>query len=577
MSIVYKPNFLGSERLTTATDAISAEAPIGIIASTSTAAQIRPHPTTAKNWRPTLSQAMKAPTFAKKIDRRSHLQVDEDKESPTSIDTEAYDKFSSEEDDAFDDDKFSSEEDFFDDAASLSSTLDLDQLLETEAEEDDVVHDTIPQRRSSRRPSSSDTLSLSMLLKDDMDMSEVCGDNGDNFKFESLRSSRLVPKRRTSRRNSIGGLSMSMASISHGTGNTTGQCPFKHGTVYSGPYPGYAHGNPKRGICPNGCKAMNSDVTDDESTAETMMREAMEYLELYYHERSEDMSGTKGFLPKKERMAQVRKAIHETGTWRNAPKCSNRKYWQQLKLLDCRDVDTNEGMYGSCIKHLTKAVACGSAEAYVTVFRPTNPGTGEGPAIWNEQLLSYAAYNQDGKVIGDPKNLRFTQMLEERFGWKGPPDGKQGPYDYLPLVIQSSPNDAPQLFDVPLECAPEVHIHHPEHPELSELNMRWYPIPAVCALDLTIGGIVYSAVPFNGWYANTEVLRDLTDVSRYNMLVPVARALGLDPDTKPGDEPLWKDEVMTVLNKAVYHSFKVSKIAVSSYQPPKSVSLLAPL
>eukprot|EP00985_Skeletonema_marinoi_P008562 scaffold3909_cov138-Skeletonema_marinoi.AAC.7 len=153
-------------------------------------------------------------------------------------------------------------------------------------------------------------------------------------------------------------------------------------------------------------------------------------------------------------------------------------------------------------------------------------------------------------------------MLEERFGWKGPPDGKQGPYDYLPLVIQSSPNDAPQLFDVPLECAPEVHIHHPEHPELSELNMRWYPIPAVCALDLTIGGIVYSAVPFNGWYANTEVLRDLTDASRYNMLVPVGRALGLDPDTKAGDEPLWKDEVMTVLNKAVYHSFKVSKIAI---------------
>ena len=113
----------------------------------------------------------------------------------------------------------------------------------------------------------------------------------------------------------MGGLSMSMASISHGTGNTTGQCPFKHGTVYSGPYPGYAHGNHKRGICPNGCKAMNSDVTDDESTAETMMREAMEYLELYYHERSEDMSGTKGFLPKKERMAQVRKAIHETGSY----------------------------------------------------------------------------------------------------------------------------------------------------------------------------------------------------------------------------------------------------------------------
>ena len=153
-------------------------------------------------------------------------------------------------------------------------------------------------------------------------------------------------------------------------------------------------------------------------------------------------------------------------------------------------------------------------------------------------------------------------MLEERFGWKGPSDGTQGPYDYLPLVIQSSPTDKPELFEVPLECAPAVYIHHPDHPELSELNMRWYPIPAVCALDMTVGGIIYSAVPFNGWYANTEVLRDLTDACRYNMLVPVARALGLDPDTKPGDEPLWKDEVMTVLNKAVYHSFKVSKIAM---------------
>ncbi len=228
-------------------------------------------------------------------------------------------------------------------------------------------------------------------------------------------------------------------------------------------------------------------------------------------------------------------------------------------------MDTNEGMFDSCIKHLTKAVACGSAEAYVTVFRPTKPGTSDGPRIWNDQLLQYAAYNKDGHVIGDPKNLRFTQMLEERFGWKGPPDGKRGPYDYLPLVIQSNPKNNPQLFEVPLECAPAVHIHHPEHPELSELGMQWYPIPAVCALDMTVGGILYSAVPFNGWYANTEVLRDLTDESRYNMLLPVARALGLDTTTKPGDEPLWKDEAMAILNKAVYHSFKKAKIAMTGH------------
>ena len=84
----------------------------------------------------------------------------------------------------------------------------------------------------------------------------------------------------------------------------------------TGPYPGYVHGNPERGICPNGCKAeLNSVITEDESTTATMMREAMEYLELYYHERNEDMCGKEGFLPKRERMARVMKAINETGTY----------------------------------------------------------------------------------------------------------------------------------------------------------------------------------------------------------------------------------------------------------------------
>lgn len=105
--------------------------------------------------------------------------------------------------------------------------------------------------------------------------------------------------------------------------------------------------------------------------------------------------------------------------------------------------------------------------------------------------MQYAAYKDaGGKVIGDPKDLRFTEMLKDRFGWDGPPDGKRGPYDYLPLVIQADPNGPPELFDVPLECAPPVYIHHPRYPALSSLNMRWYPIPAVCALDMTVGGII---------------------------------------------------------------------------------------
>ena len=105
---------------------------------------------------------------------------------------------------------------------------------------------------------------------------------------------------------------------------------------------------------------------------------------------------------------------------------------------------------------------------------------------------------------------------------------------------------------------------------------------------MTLGGILYTAVPFNGayffciggtfdvyllltllnlidclgWYANTEVLRDLTDKGRYNMLVPVAKALGMDADTKPGEAPFWIDDVMAILSKAVFHSFRTAKIAM---------------
>lgn len=55
----------------------------------------------------------------------------------------------------------------------------------------------------------------------------------------------------------------------------------------------------------------------------------------------------------------------------------------------------------------------------------------------------------------------------------------------------------------------------------------------------------------SGWYANTEVVRDLTDESRYNLLEPCGKALGFDTDTQPGDAPLWIDMVMSILSMAV--------------------------
>jgi nitric-oxide synthase len=150
--------------------------------------------------------------------------------------------------------------------------------------------------------------------------------------------------------------------------------------------------------------------------------------------------------------------------------------------------------------------------------------------------------------------LGFTQMLEKRFGWRGPSDGVKGAHDYLPLVCQVNPHEPPEIFEVPLEVAPPIHITHHQYPGLSSLGMRWYPIPAVSALDMVIGGLTYSACPFNGWYANTEVVRDLTDESRYNLLVPIGKALGLNVNVSPGDAPLWIDQAMSILSLAVSYS-----------------------
>jgi len=63
-------------------------------------------------------------------------------------------------------------------------------------------------------------------------------------------------------------------------------------------------------------------------------------------------------------------------------------------------------MFDCCLQHLNKAMACGSGECYITVFKPAKQGTKDGPRIWNEQLLSYAAYGGGREeVVGDPKNV----------------------------------------------------------------------------------------------------------------------------------------------------------------------------
>ncbi|GMH32248.1 hypothetical protein BSKO_00082 [Bryopsis sp. KO-2023] len=340
------------------------------------------------------------------------------------------------------------------------------------------------------------------------------------------------------------------------------RCPLFHGTVYTSPYPGYVHGKHPE-ICAYGCKP-GQGLNLDEAMEEKLLREAMEFQDLFHNE----MGSTPDV--KSHRKEEILASIEKTGTythsfeelqhgarvaWRNAPKCSNRKVWNELQLLDRRDVTTNEGMFEACLEHLKMAQKNMVTDTFITVFPPAKPGDRKsGPRVWNDQLIRYAAYRQeDGMIVGDRGNLGFTDMVTTRFRWGA---GKEKTmFDFLPMVFQANSEEPPQCFDIPETYVLEIEIFDPEYPWLGDLGLKWYAVPAVSNMQLEVGGIVYTAAPFNGWYADTEIVRDFADEGRYNMLPRIAKLMGLDVNR---NSALWKDEAMLALNKAVLNSFQHS-------------------
>jgi nitric oxide synthase oxygenase domain/subunit len=90
-----------------------------------------------------------------------------------------------------------------------------------------------------------------------------------------------------------------------------------------------------------------------------------------------------------------------------------------------------------------------------------------------------------------------------------------------------------------------------------ELDLKWYCVPAVSSMMLDIGGIQFTACPFNGWYMVTEIGRDLADINRYNKLPLIACKMGLDIGTNTS---LWKDKALLELNYAILNSYQVCNL-----------------
>ena len=263
------------------------------------------------------------------------------------------------------------------------------------------------------------------------------------------------------------------------------------------------------------------------------------------------------------RLAEIKTEIKRVGTywqtpdelaygakvaWRNNPRCIGRLHWKSLTVRDRRDVTTEEEVFAALIEHLRVATNGGKIRSTITIFAPTAPGE-PGIRIWNPQLIRYAGYRQaDGSIIGDPANADLTHVILA-LGWKG---GPGTPFDILPLVIQH-PHRPPRLFEVPPDVVLEVPLTHPDYPWFAELGLKWHAVPAISNMRLEIGGISYSAAPFNGWYMGTEIgARNLGDVNRYNLLPVIAERMGLDTRS---DRALWRDRALVELNVAVLSSF----------------------
>ena len=291
------------------------------------------------------------------------------------------------------------------------------------------------------------------------------------------------------------------------------------------------------------------------------------HAETYLRQYIQEYAPSQSF---QERIAHIQTEIDLTGTywqsfeelaygaklaWRNSTRCIGRLQWRNLEVRDMRRLSSAEDIFEACVEHLRLATNKGRIRSMITVFAPQAPDQ-PGIRIWNPQLIRYAGYRQpDGTILGDPAQVQLTEYLHH-LGWHR---REKTAFDILPLVIQM-PGQAPKFFELPHDAILEVPLRHPEYAWFETLGLKWHALPVISNMRLEIGGILYSAAPFNGWYMGTEIgARNLGDQTRYNLLPTIAKKLNLNMKSK---DSLWKDRALVELNIAVLHSFRLAGVTI---------------
>jgi nitric-oxide synthase, bacterial len=312
------------------------------------------------------------------------------------------------------------------------------------------------------------------------------------------------------------------------------------------------------------CKMFNVDVPEVKQN--NLKEKAYRFLELAYGELEQLEE-----LP--ERLEAVARDISKTGTWyptteeltqgarmawRNSNRCIGRLYWKTLKVIDARHLKQTDEIFNALQQHIDFAFNEGQIRSTITIFRAKKPHEVHGPRMLNHQLIRYAGHKQpDGTVTGDPASLDFTQWcINKGIGFEGTA------FDLLPQAIQW-PDRAPEIRELKIPEKMLVELEHPDYPWFKDLQLQWYALPLISDMLLEIGGLEFTAAPFNGWYMGTEIgSRNLGDAHRYNLLPLVADKLGLD---KSNQSSLWKDRAMLELNRSVLYSFEKAGITISNH------------
>lgn len=242
--------------------------------------------------------------------------------------------------------------------------------------------------------------------------------------------------------------------------------------------------------------------------------------------------------------------------WRNHGRCIGRLFWKSLEVLDCRALEAPDDVATQTFRHLADAFDGGQIRPVISVFAPME---GDQLPVWIEsrQASQYAGYVDADGVVGDPANIEITRTVTA-LGWT--PPQRPGHFDLLPLLVRDRQGRR-QAYALPDGAVREVEITHPQFPAIGALGLRWYAVPLVCDMVLSIGGLEYPCAPFNGWYMATEIAsRNLIDPYRYDRLDAVASAIAADRT-----DPLWKDHAVLELNRALLTSYAAQRVTLADH------------